>query len=563
MLQNADDPRRLVNELDLSKLTPLYLAVERPSTDIRIVLLLLEAGADTSFRPSPNVEWRSLLEVALNVAPFETIVLLHANGADLLNKDKHGYTSLFTAVGASIDRLKKVEFLIALGVDFDATSTYSESAIRSAYHYGYFEVVKALLDAGANDYALKWNPLFKAIAIGTLEDVRAALSLNFSLNATDCWDRKAIHVAILRGDIEIVEMLLESGAKLEPIRGFLQKSTEPMAIAVESGNKEIVRWLYTKGCSVESKDYMGHTCLTKAVSAGDHEMIKLLLALGANPNAGGEFDYVVNNVLDKQSLLLIASGGADLNGLQTEQRRILLDLTEGEEVFESLSPSDYHTNKFRKAGSANPQDMTNPFWLAMIRCGCNAYRARDHFSDLNFGGCEIKKAESTAVWCFDRYGQSTTILPDDRIILIAGEHEDSYDPDFCIYNDVTVFHPDGEIQIFGYPFEVYPPTDFHSATLVGDYIYIIGSLGYYDRRDSSTPVYRLDISNFQIEPLPTDGKALPGRIYDHRAKLLNSQTIRISGGKYLVRNGKNENIKRNTGVFDLCLETGEWKTVLD
>ena len=38
-------------------------------------------------------------------------------------------------------------------------------------------------------------------------------------------------------------------------------------------------------------------------------------------------------------------------------------------------------------------------------------------------------------------GRSTVWLPDGRVVLIAGEHEDSYDPDFCIYNDVVVIQP--------------------------------------------------------------------------------------------------------------------------
>lgn len=48
-----------------------------------------------------------------------------------------------------------------------------------------------------------------------------------------------------------------------------------------------------------------------------------------------------------------------------------------------------------------------------------------------------------------------TILEDGRALFIAGEHEDSYDPDFCIYNDLIVFHTDKSVQIFAYPREVF------------------------------------------------------------------------------------------------------------
>jgi hypothetical protein len=41
---------------------------------------------------------------------------------------------------------------------------------------------------------------------------------------------------------------------------------------------------------------------------------------------------------------------------------------------------------------------------------------------------------------------SLTLLPDGRAIQIGGEHEDYYDPDFCIYNDVFVHEPDRSID---------------------------------------------------------------------------------------------------------------------
>ena len=98
-------------------------------------------------------------------------------------------------------------------------------------------------------------------------------------------------------------------------------------------------------------------------------------------------------------------------------------------------------------------------------------------------------------WSWDRFGRTSTELPDGRIIHIAGEHEDYYDPDFCIYNDVTVEHPGGRLEFYLYPKEIFPPTDFHTATLLGDDILLIGSLGYTDmRRIGETQVLRLNVT---------------------------------------------------------------------
>jgi hypothetical protein len=164
------------------------------------------------------------------------------------------------------------------------------------------------------------------------------------------------------------------------------------------------------------------------------------------------------------------------------------------------------------------------------------------------------------VWCAQRFGQSISFLPDGRIIQVAGEHEDSYDPDFCIYNDVFVHHPDGRIQIFGFPREVFPPTDFHTATLVGRKLYLIGSLGYHgERRPGSTPVYRLDIDDLRIERVDTRGEN-PGWIYKHRAQLSGDEIV-ISGGTRAVEIDGEENHVDNTDRFALSLASLRWRAL--
>jgi hypothetical protein len=118
--------------------------------------------------------------------------------------------------------------------------------------------------------------------------------------------------------------------------------------------------------------------------------------------------------------------------------------------------------------------MTNPVWAWFIENGLGAYAA-----NKTFGGPPSN--EAGPCWCSARYGQTETKLSDGRIIKIGGEHEDYYDPDFYIYNDVIVYDGDRNVEILGYPEEVFPPTDFHTANLVEGRIIIIGSLSYPDR----------------------------------------------------------------------------------
>ena len=162
-----------------------------------------------------------------------------------------------------------------------------------------------------------------------------------------------------------------------------------------------------------------------------------------------------------------------------------------------------------------------------------------------------------AVWCFQRFGMSSTRLPDGRTIFIAGEHEDFYDPDFYIYNDVIVIHPNLGVEIYGYPRHVFRPTDFHSATLMKDEsIYIIGNLGYHGTREPGiTPVYRLDCRSYQIEAIATGGDN-PGWIYRHQAEYVPARhAIRVTQGQVFMRWEGKRQARQNRKVYWLDLIT--------
>lgn len=193
--------------------------------------------------------------------------------------------------------------------------------------------------------------------------------------------------------------------------------------------------------------------------------------------------------------------------------------------------------------------MNNPVWEWLIRAKVNAYAATQRFNGPN-------PIDAGPTWCFDRFGQSATKLSDGRTVLVGGEHEDHYDPDFCIHNDVVIETPDGSLEIFGYPREIFPPTDFHSATLVSDEIFIIGSLGYpQDRRPGFTPVYKLNVRDLSISPVPTSGTP-PGWIHRHEAAL-RDRSIILSQGK-LDTGDKEVGLVENIDDWALNLDSLVW-----
>jgi hypothetical protein len=189
-------------------------------------------------------------------------------------------------------------------------------------------------------------------------------------------------------------------------------------------------------------------------------------------------------------------------------------------------------------------------WLnLMIRSGVNAYRAEMHVM-----GERDYEADAGPVWCAQRFGQSLTMLPDGRVVQVGGEHEDYYDSDFCIYNDVFVHDREGGVTIYGYPESVFQPTDSHTTTLIGGHIYLIGSIGCQGtRRPRVTPVYRLDTVTFKMDCLETSGDN-PGWIYRHRAEWVGGNVIRVTGGKVMTKAGGTD----NTTAFVLDAASLSW-----
>lgn len=221
-----------------------------------------------------------------------------------------------------------------------------------------------------------------------------------------------------------------------------------------------------------------------------------------------------------------------------------------------ITPEVFAAHRRAAPGTANPERITNPVWLWLARHPeINAWAANRHFGAPTMG--------AGAGWTNNRFGQSSTPLPDGRTIAIAGEHEDYYDPDFYIYNDVQVTAPDGTIELYGYPREVFPPTDFHTATLVGDHIYVIGNTGYRDDRRDRTQVLRLDVRTLAIAQLTTTGTD-PGWISKHTAALSpDGRTIAISGGRVEVEVDGSFELRDVVDDHALDLETLTWTRTTD
>jgi len=272
---------------------------------------------------------------------------------------------------------------------------------------------------------------------------------------------------------------------------------------------------------------------------------KVKLSKDSAPNARTPRPSFLPSLWIPKVLIVLLSAGCNMN---SDNDVFPLDPKVTQSLF-----VEWRSPRF---GRENPQSMNNPVSEWLIRSKVNAYQANKR---LNRG----RRDATGPGWCFSRFGQSSNELPDGRIVLIAGEHEDHYDPDFYIYNDVVVQHPDGRIDILGYPRDVFPPTDFHSATVVGNQIVMIGNLGYPDQRKSGvTQIMILDLANFEMSRQETIGTP-PGWINRHRA------TLSEDGGSILIERGnvcsgdEGKTWIENIDDWRLQIEDWRWERLTD
>lgn len=300
--------------------------------------------------------------------------------------------------------------------------------------------------------------------------------------------------------------------------------------------------------------YEGRTLLSHAMGWKRADIIERLLDHGARindltegPDVRFEPCTIAAEAYEPDIVRLLAARGARFADFD---REVMAIATGSDRIpTQRIDPKDVPRLARVTRGKRNPTAFDNPFYLEMIRSFDSAYAGMKTHGSITRDPCG-----PGPIFSFDRFGRTVTRLPDGRLVLIAGEHEDSYDTNFCIYNDVCVLDGEGGVEYFAYPVEDFPPTDFHTATLMEDHILIIGCLGYpKQRQEGVTQVLRLDLHTWRVTPVETTGDN-PGWLSRHEAALVNDEIV-VSGGK--VEPGYRD----LRGVHALDLRKMHWRKI--
>lgn len=123
--------------------------------------------------------------------------------------------------------------------------------------------------------------IHRASADGQVDSVNRALEDDPNLiSSKDSSGYTPLHHAAIGGHTEVVEVLLESGAKIDTMGS---RGETALFLASSKGNAEVVELLLKAGADPNQASADGKTPLHRAAMVGNAETVVALLAAGADP----------------------------------------------------------------------------------------------------------------------------------------------------------------------------------------------------------------------------------------------------------------------------------------
>jgi ankyrin repeat protein len=283
--------------------TPMQLAALNGNA--AMVEKLIKAGADSNVSLTPYGD--TALMMASRTGKTDAITVLLDGGAKVNTKETWGgTTALMWAVGER--HAAAVKTLIDHGADVNARSNFVPAANGRGFE-GRTPVAPQPGQA-AEEFASGWlTPLMFAAREGDVESARLLVAAGADVNAPASDGKDALGLAIFNGNYELASFLIDSKAQVN--RADTQGFT-PLFWAVDRRNMEtapnfpwmvtadplpLIRKLLEAGADPNalvnntprarmragSPRIVFATALMRAAFSGDLELVKLLLAKGADP----------------------------------------------------------------------------------------------------------------------------------------------------------------------------------------------------------------------------------------------------------------------------------------
>ncbi|XP_062974220.1 CARD- and ANK-domain containing inflammasome adapter protein-like [Elgaria multicarinata webbii] len=238
----------------------------------------LEKNLKESEVNAVNSANETLLHIAAAHGHTEIIDYLISKGAKLEVKDKGGRTPLHRAAEKGHD--KAVKMLLQAGANIYSLDQEGKSPLHLASQNHHAHILKSILKEEARRYKNRHNFLHMAVLRDDSDLVQILLKNGALVDAKDEKGQTALGYAVSHGFEKTVEVLLEGGANID---------SSIIDAAFNSNNQSLFRLLlqYSKGFSPDTMV----SALFKAIQKDLHGIVAALIERGTDINATNEMQY--------------------------------------------------------------------------------------------------------------------------------------------------------------------------------------------------------------------------------------------------------------------------------
>jgi ankyrin repeat protein len=205
-----------------------------------------------------------------------------------------------------------------LGVDINSGGPRGESAFIEAIKKGQYEVVKELIDFGADvNMAVDYNKnsVLQVAAIKGYSNIASLLiDKGANVHAKNMYGTPIINVVASKGCAAGFEVLHKNGADIESLDST---GANVYKMAAENGKTDILEYLITQGFNINHKFNDDNTALHYAASNGHTATVEYLLNKGADINAKATWKGTALSMAASyrhiNTALLLVKRGADIH----------------------------------------------------------------------------------------------------------------------------------------------------------------------------------------------------------------------------------------------------------
>ena len=179
---------------------------------------------------------------AIEIDDERSVITLLKRGVDADMVTPKGDSILMVAARAAKPGVVKA--ILAARPKVNGRNASGETALMLASINGRLDVVRMLLDSGADPNLPGWTPLIYAAVNNHVEVARLLLSRGAQVNATAENGMTALMMAAREGQLPMVLLLLEHGAD---VNYTSQSGSNALSVALEKGRQDVANALARAG----------------------------------------------------------------------------------------------------------------------------------------------------------------------------------------------------------------------------------------------------------------------------------------------------------------------------